>query len=112
MKLLLCFPLLRHLRISAGWIRTIYKVTITTMLTMAGIGQAGAAVSEFNATGGTSATNGLHIYLEDTTKIQVRRLNNTGQVYAANAVPPSTNLDNGVFLRANGLEKSSELVLM
>ncbi len=102
MKLLLCFPLLRQLRISAGWMQTIYKVTITTMLTMAGIGQAGAAVSQFNSTGGTSATNGLHIYLEDTTKIQVRRLNNTGQVYAPNAVPPSNSLDNGVFLRANG----------
>lgn len=61
-----------------------------------------AAVVEFNSTGGTSATNGLHFYIEDTTKMQVRRLNNTGQVYSSGAIPPSTNLDNGVFIRANG----------
>ena len=62
-----------------------------------------AAVIEFNNSGGTSATNGLRIYLEDTTKIQVRRLNNTGQVYLPTAVPPNNNLDNGIFIRANGL---------
>lgn len=73
------------------------------LLVLLGMGETNAAFVEFNSTGGTSATNGLHIYLEDTTKIQVRRLNNTGQVYAPTAVPPSTNLDNGVFLRANGL---------
>lgn len=67
-----------------------------------GAGSALAAVVEFNNTGGTTATNGLHFYIEDTTHIQVRRLNNTGQVYAQNAVPPSASLDNGVFIRANG----------
>jgi len=61
-----------------------------------------AAVTELNSSGGTNATNGLHFYLEDTTKLQVRRLNNTGQVYHPNTVPPSNSLDNGVFLRANG----------
>jgi MSHA biogenesis protein MshQ len=61
-----------------------------------------AAVIQFNSTGGSTATNGLHFYIEDTTKIQVRRLNNTGQVYSAGVVPPSNNLDNGVFIRANG----------
>lgn len=61
------------------------------------------SLTEFNSTGGNTATNGLHFYLEDTTKIQVRRLNNTGQVYAAGAIPPSNSLDNGVFIRANGL---------
>lgn len=66
--------------------------------------QAGAwgAVVELNSSGGTTATNGLHIYVEDTSKMQVRRLNNTGQVYSSTAVPPSNNLDNGIFLRANG----------
>ena len=49
-----------------------------------------------------TSTNGLHFYIEDTTKIQARRLNNTGQVYLATAVPPSASLDNGIFLRANG----------
>jgi MSHA biogenesis protein MshQ len=58
---------------------------------------------EFNATGGTTATNGLHFYIEDTTKIQAKRLNNTGQVYEPGSVPPSSNLDNGIFVRANGL---------
>lgn len=62
-----------------------------------------AATVEFNSTGGTSATNGLHFYINDNTQLQVRRLNNTGQVYAPNALPASTNLDNGIFLRANGL---------
>ncbi|MBC3882113.1 hypothetical protein H8K35_12030 [Undibacterium sp. LX40W] len=62
-----------------------------------------AQVVEFNSTGGTTATNGLHFYIENTTKIQVRRLNNTGQVYNPNSIPPSTTLDNGVFIRGNGL---------
>lgn len=61
------------------------------------------SLTEFNSTGGNTATNGLHFYLEDTTKIQVRRLNNTGQVYAPGSTPPANNLDNGVFIRANGL---------
>lgn len=68
----------------------------------AAIGGARAAVVEFNNSGGTSATDGLHFYIEDTTKIQVKRLNNTGQVYSPTAVPASTALDNGVFIRANG----------
>lgn len=63
---------------------------------------ASAAVIEFNNTGGTNATNGLHFYIEDTTRIQVRRLNNTGQVYSPTVIPPNTELDNGIFLRANG----------
>lgn len=64
---------------------------------------ASAAGIEFNSTGGRTATDGLHFFIDDSTQIQVRRLNNTGQVYAPNALPPSTNLDNGVFIRANGL---------
>ncbi|MES2878128.1 MAG: DUF6701 domain-containing protein [Pseudomonadota bacterium] len=60
-------------------------------------------LTEFNSSGGTTATNGLHFYLENTSKIQVKRLNNTGQVYSPSATPPSNNLDNGVFIRANGL---------
>ncbi|WP_052184897.1 DUF6701 domain-containing protein [Methylotenera sp. N17] len=61
-----------------------------------------AATVEFNSTGGTSATNGLHFYINDNTQLQVRRLNNTGQVYSPTVLPASTNLDNGIFLRANG----------
>ena len=85
-------PLIRHL----GWVL------------LAGIGlmvvgaSAGAATIEFNSTGGTTATNGLHFYIEDTTKIQVRRLNNSGQVYSPTAIPPNNSLDNGIFIRGNG----------
>jgi MSHA biogenesis protein MshQ len=61
-----------------------------------------AAVVQLNATGGTSATNALRIYIDDTTQIQVRRLNNTGQLYSPSAVPTNNNLDNGIYLRANG----------
>ncbi|MBX9869843.1 MAG: hypothetical protein K2X63_08605, partial [Burkholderiaceae bacterium] len=62
-----------------------------------------AVTIEFNSTGGTNTTNGLHFYIEDTTKIQVRRANDTGQVYLPGAVPPNNSLDNGIFIRANGL---------
>nr|WP_315466759.1 DUF6701 domain-containing protein [uncultured Undibacterium sp.] len=60
---------------------------------------------EFNSNGGTSATNGLHFYIDRSTKIQVRRLNNTGQVYSPTALPQTNpnSLNNGVFIRANGL---------
>jgi len=59
---------------------------------------------EFNSTGGTNATNGLHFYIDRSSKIQVRRLNNTGQVYSPTALPQTNlnSLDNGVFIRANG----------
>lgn len=58
---------------------------------------------QFNSTGGTTATNGLHFYIDDSTQIQVRRLNNSGQVFENTAIPPSARLDNGVYIRANGL---------
>jgi len=61
-----------------------------------------ATMIEFNSTGGTTATNGLHFYIDDTTQIQVKRLNNTGQVFENTATPPSARLDNGVWIRANG----------
>lgn len=62
-----------------------------------------AAVVQLNATGGTTATNALRIYIDDTTQIQVRRLNNTGQLYSPSAVPTNNNLDNGIYLRANNV---------
>lgn len=58
---------------------------------------------ELNSTGGTTTTDGLHFYIEETTKVQVRRANNSGQVYAPGAVPPSTSLDNGIFIRTNNV---------
>lgn len=75
---------------------------LSWMLSVCSMSTAYATVIEFNSTGGTTATNGLHFYIEDTTHIQVKRLNNTGQVYSPSVMPPSTNLDNGIFLRANG----------
>lgn len=61
-----------------------------------------AVTVQFNSSGGTSTTNGLHVYVDDETKIQVLRANGTGQVFSPNALPSSSNLDNGIFLRANG----------
>ena len=87
----------------ATLIRHIGLLALAALGFMAGSGPANAVTIEFNSTGGTTATNGLRFYIEDTTKIQVRRLNNTGQVYAPGAVPPSNSLDNGIFIRANGL---------
>lgn len=40
--------------------------------------------------------------IDANTQIQIARLNGTGQVFQPATAPPSTNLDNGVFLRANG----------
>ncbi|MBR7800063.1 DUF6701 domain-containing protein [Undibacterium fentianense] len=64
-----------------------------------------AQTIEFNSTGGTTTTNGLHFYIDRSSKMQVRRANNTGQVYNPNSTPTSslTSLDNGVFIRANNL---------
>jgi len=60
-----------------------------------------AAMVEFNNSGGSTSTDGLHFYIDDSTQMQVRRLNNTGQVYSPTVTPPSTSLDNGIYLRAN-----------
>lgn len=72
-------------------------------------GDSHAQSIEFNSNGGTTTTNGLHFYIDRTSKIQVRRLNIsgavTGQVYNPNSLPATApnSLDNGVFLRANKL---------
>ncbi|HNP05677.1 MAG TPA: hypothetical protein PKH67_12205, partial [Rhodocyclaceae bacterium] len=75
-----------------------FRTSAAAML-LAVSGALQGAVTELNSSGGTTSTNGLHIYIEDTSKMQVRRLNNTGQVYLPGAVPPSNSLDNGIFLR-------------
>lgn len=76
---------------------------LCVFLMLLGMGSVSAQTRELNSTGGTNATNGLHFYIDNTSKIQVRRLNNTGQVYSPTVTPPNNNLDNGVFLRANGV---------
>jgi MSHA biogenesis protein MshQ len=60
-----------------------------------------AASVRLNSGGGLNTSDGLHTYIDDTTQIQVRRLNNTGQLYNPNAIPSNTQLDNGIYLRAN-----------
>jgi MSHA biogenesis protein MshQ len=77
--------------------------SLSLILLLCGTNTSYAAVVEFNSTGGTTSTNGLHFYIDDSTQIQVKRLNNTGQVYDPTLTPPNTELDNGIFLRANGL---------
>jgi len=47
-----------------------------------------AATQEFNSTGGTSATNGLHFYINDNTQLQVRRLNNNWASLCSCSVTP------------------------
>jgi MSHA biogenesis protein MshQ len=77
-------------------------VLLPWLLMLCSMNAAYATVIEFNNTGGNTSTNGLHFYIEDTTHIQVKRLDNTGQVYSPTAVPTNLSLDNGIFLRANG----------
>jgi len=78
------------------------RLAAVMMLGLLASYSANATTIEFNNAGGSTSTNGLHFYIEDTTHIQVKRLDNTGQVYSPTAVPTSVNLDNGIFLRANG----------
>ena len=87
----------------ARYLNSLLSVAVA-LLCCFGIAQVGATTVELNSSGGTSATNGLHFYIDDTTHMQVRRLNNSGQVYSPTAIPPTNNtsLDNGIFIRANG----------
>ena len=80
----------------------IKKICLFSVLWILHSSPAFAAVVQLNATGGSTATNALRIYIDDTTQIQVRRLDNTGQLYSPSAVPTNNNLDNGIYLRANG----------
>lgn len=83
-------------------LRTRGPAALTALLLLAAGRPAAATVTEFNSSGGTNASNGLHVYIDDSTRIQILRLNGGGQVYHPNFVPPSGNMDNGIFLRANG----------
>lgn len=85
------------------WSKVVTKCVCVILLVLMGIGSVAAQTREMNSGGGTNAGNGLRFFIDNTSKIQVRRLNNTGQVYLPTATPPNNSLDNGVFLRANGL---------
>ncbi|NOU26240.1 MAG: hypothetical protein HOO90_12010, partial [Methylotenera sp.] len=86
-----------------------YVLSTITNLQLAGIvlfalfasNSANATTVEFNSSGGSSTTNGLHFYIDDSTQLQVKRLNNSGQVYDPALTPPNSQLDNGIYLRAN-----------
>ncbi len=71
-------------------------------------GVANAVVVQLNSTGGTSTTDGLQVYVEDTSKMQVIRRNasgtSTGQLFDSIETPVSNSsrLDNGIFLQADG----------
>lgn len=73
-----------------------------TLLAMFSCFPAFAATVILNPNGGSTATNGLKIYIDNTSKMQVRRLDSSGQLYEPGSIPPNNRLDNGIFLRANG----------
>lgn len=59
------------------------------------------ATVEFNSSGGTSSSNGLRVYIGENSQIQIKR-SGSGQVYSASKTPISSQLDNGVYIRADG----------
>jgi MSHA biogenesis protein MshQ len=54
-----------------------------------------------NSGGGTNASNGLRTIIDQNTQIQVFS-SGSGQLYSPSASPSSSNLDNGIYMRANG----------
>lgn len=90
-------------RCTEQWQRMGRRVVVAAgfVLALAAAPLAQAAGIQFNSSGGTSATNGLHVYIDQNSQIQVRRLNDTGQVYRPIRTPPNLELDNGVFMLAN-----------
>lgn len=91
-----------------AWLR----LTVLWGLCIAGLLAPGfilAAPAILNQNGGSSSTNGLKIYIDRYTQIQVQRLNSSGQLYRSTQTPqdvtysdPSQNqLDNGIYIRGN-----------
>lgn len=60
-----------------------------------------AATVTLNANGGSNSTNGLKIFINDNSQIQVQRLNSTGQLYQPDRTPANSRLDNGIYIRGN-----------
>jgi len=104
-------------------VRNLTKLILKTFLFAAGVlfySIVNAAFVHLNSTGGVSASDGLHIIIDDSTQLQVVR-NKGGQVYQStytpdrtfnismfnnNAANPLVNtstsrLDNGVYIRGN-----------
>ena len=91
-----------------AWLR----LTVLWGLCIAGLLAPGfvlAAPAILNQNGGSSSSNGLKIYIDRYSQIQVQRLNSSGQLYRSTQTPqdvtysdPSQNqLDNGIYIRGN-----------
>lgn len=65
-------------------------------------GMLSAATSILNSSGGSNTSNGLKVYIDDSTQIQVQRLDSSGQLFDTIRTPPHNRLDNGIYLRSNG----------
>lgn len=60
-----------------------------------------AATVTLNANGGSDSSNGLKIFINDNSQIQVQRLNSSGQLYQPDRTPANNRLDNGIYIRGN-----------
>ncbi|BEV09017.1 DUF6701 domain-containing protein [Methylophilus sp. DW102] len=60
-----------------------------------------AATVTLNANGGSDSSNGLKIFINDNSQIQVQRLNSSGQLYQPDRTPANSRLDNGIYIRGN-----------
>lgn len=83
-----------------GLSRTLF-VWLLFLAGMTSSGLLSAATSILNSSGGSSTSNGLKVYIDDGTQIQVQRLNSTGQLYQPDRTPPNNRLDNGIYIRGN-----------
>lgn len=89
----------------ACFIRPLVRLALAAMAM--GCGLALAQVVQLNSSGGTSASDGLRIYIDASSKMQVTRWNGaaSGQQLFDPSYTPLTSLmrlDNGIYLRANG----------
>lgn len=87
-------------------IQIVALLQIVAAVMLFGAGFAHAQVVQLNSSGGTSTTDGLRIYIDSSSKMQVRRWDGTAsssQLFDPNHTPLTDpmRLDNGIYLRAN-----------
>jgi len=91
-----------------AWLR----LTVLWGLCIAGLLAPGFVLSApaiLNQNGGSSSSNGLKIYIDRYSQIQVQRLNSSGQLYRSTQTPQDVTysdrsqnqLDNGIYIRGN-----------
>jgi MSHA biogenesis protein MshQ len=83
----------------------LHRKCFVLLLLLAGMtcsGMLSAATSILNSSGGSNTSNGLKVYIDDSTQIQVQRLDSSGQLFDTVRTPPNNRLDNGIYLRSNG----------